>query len=179
KIEELNYWRKKMFDLGLIGAYENGIGFGNISERTKGNKFIVSGSATGNIEKLTEEHYSEVTEYYLNTNSLSCVGPIKASSESLTHAAIYSNAKEVNAVIHVHNLKLWENLYDKAPGTREGIEYGTVEMAKEMKRLLGEKETKEKKIIVMKGHKEGIISFGKNLEEAGKIMLKYFNEVKQ
>ena len=55
KIEELNYWRNKLFEMGLIGVYENGVGFGNISERTQGNKFIITGSTTGGKEKLDEK----------------------------------------------------------------------------------------------------------------------------
>ena len=178
KIKELNFWRNKLFEMNLIGVYKDGVGFGNISERSNGNNFIITGSATGGIEKLNEEHYCEVTEFNFKENSLSCVGKIKASSESLTHAAIYKSLEEVNAVIHVHNLKLWEKLLDKVPTTKKEIEYGTPEMAEEMQRLLSKEETREKKIIVMKGHKEGVVSFGSNLKEAGKIMLKYFEESK-
>lgn len=178
KIEELNYWRNKLFEMGLIGVYENGVGFGNISERTQGNKFIITGSKTGGKEKLDEKGYCKVTEFDFKKNSLSCVGKIKASSESLTHAAVYQSLAEVNAVIHVHNLKLWNYLLEKAPATKKEVKYGTPEMAKELIRLVKEKEAREKKIVVMKGHKEGIISFGKTLEEAGKTLLKYFEESK-
>ncbi|PIN98509.1 MAG: hypothetical protein COT90_03985 [Candidatus Diapherotrites archaeon CG10_big_fil_rev_8_21_14_0_10_31_34] len=178
KIEELNYWRNKLFEMGLIGVYENGVGFGNISERTQGNKFIITGSTTGGKEKLDEKGYCKVTEFDFKKNSLSCVGKIKASSESLTHAAVYQSLAEVNAVIHVHNLKLWNYLLEKAPATKKEVKYGTPEMAKELIRLVKEKEAREKKIVVMKGHKEGIISFGKTLEEAGKTLLKYFEESK-
>ena len=171
KIEELNYWRNKLFEMGLIGVYENGVGFGNISERTQGNKFIITGSTTGGKEKLDEKGYCKVTEFDFKKNSLSCVGKIKASSESLTHAAVYQSLAEVNAVIHVHNLKLWNYLLEKAPATKKEVKYGTPEMAKELIRLVKEKEAREKKIVVMKGHKEGIISFGKTL-------LKYFEESK-
>jgi ribulose-5-phosphate 4-epimerase/fuculose-1-phosphate aldolase len=118
-----------------------------------------------------------VEEYDFEENSLSCVGPLKASAESLTHAAIYESSPEINGVIHVHNMKLWEYLLDKVPFTGKEIEYGTPEMAEEMKRLIKEKATREKNIIVMKGHKEGVISFGKNLNQAGEILLKYFEEI--
>jgi len=177
KLKELNDWRNKLYGIGLIGAYENGIGFGNISIRSTGKNFFISGSATGNIEELNQEHYCEVVGFELEQNSLKCKGPIKASSESMTHAAIYESDENANAVVHVHNLKLWAELIGKVPETKKEVEYGTVEMAMEIKRLFKETEVKEKKIIVMIGHKEGVISFGKNLEEAGNIMLKYFNEL--
>ena len=70
-IKELNSWRKRMFDAGLIGMYENGIGFGNISMRITGTRqFIITGSATGGEANLTSEHYVKVTEVNHEKNSL-------------------------------------------------------------------------------------------------------------
>ena len=173
-IREMNVWRDKLYALGLIGVYEDGIGFGNISMRFEGNTFIITGSATGGLKQLNENHFTLVTSYDLEQNSLECKGPIKASSESLTHAAIYESTREVQAVIHVHNIKLWKKLINKVPTTRSDAEYGTPEMAREIKRLFTETEIKEKKILVMGGHEEGIITFGENLDEAGEKLLEYF-----
>ncbi len=173
-IEELNIWRDKLYTLGLIGADENGIGFGNISLRFKNNEFIITGSATGGLNKLNENHYVLVNEYDLLQNSLICTGPIKASSESLSHAAIYECSPETNAVIHVHNIIMWENLIHIVPSTSDHVSYGTPEMANEIKRLFDETPVAFEKILVMGGHKEGIIAFGATLEEAGKIL---FNQV--
>jgi hypothetical protein len=50
------------------------------------------------------------------------------------------------------------------PTTNENISYGAPEMANEIKRLFDETALK-KEITVMGGHREGIISFGKDLEE--------------
>ena len=45
----INNWRQKLYNHDLIGAYENGIGFGNLSMRVDNTDcFIISGSATGN-----------------------------------------------------------------------------------------------------------------------------------
>ena len=93
KIAEINAWRDRLYKHGLIGSYSNGIGFGNISIRTDINSFLITGSATGNLKKLNENHYVQVNEYDFLQNSLTCSGPIKASSESLSHA-----------VIHIHNM---------------------------------------------------------------------------
>jgi L-ribulose-5-phosphate 4-epimerase len=173
-ITEINKWRNKLYSLNLIGAYENGIGFGNISIR-EGNNFIITGSKTGGIENLTNNHFTKVTNWYFNKNNLTCAGPIEASSESLTHAAIYTSNSNINAVIHVHNLNLWEKLIHKIPTTDEKAEFGTPEMAYEIIRLFRENQITKKRILVMGGHKEGIISFGKNLKEAGNVLLDYFN----
>ncbi|MCK5344151.1 MAG: class II aldolase/adducin family protein [Candidatus Heimdallarchaeota archaeon] len=171
KLSQINKWQKKLYGLGLIGAYDNGICFGNISIKSDNNKFIITGSATGNTPGLNEKHYVIVEDYDLMKNHLTCKGPIKASSESLSHAVIYECSPETNAVIHIHNIEMWEKLIDKIPTTDKDITYGTPEMANEIKQLFRESNVCDEKIFVMGGHKEGIISFGKNLDEAGSIML--------
>ena len=47
-------------------------------------------------------------------------------------------------------------------------------MAKEIIRVSRKDSVKDLKIIVMSGHEEGIITFGKDLEEAGNILLDYY-----
>ena len=96
---------------------------------------------------------------------------MKASSESLTHALIYECSAAANAVIHIHNLNLWNRLIHHVPTSSKNISYGTPGMANEVKRLFDETTLSKEKIIVMGGHREGIISFGKNLEEAGSILI--------
>ncbi len=172
ELNELNTWRNKMYALGWIGVNAEEIGFGNISIRSKNNEFIISGSATGKLKTLNNEHYTKVVEYDLEKNSLTAVGPILASSESLTHAVIYEYDKTVNAIIHIHNYDLWKKNMNEMPTTKKEIEYGTPAMANEMIRLFDETDLRNKKVLVMAGHEEGIISFGENLEEAGNLLLK-------
>ncbi len=174
----INEWRQKLFDHGLIGAYDNGIGFGNLSMRKRtSNHFIISGSATGNYPALNKSHYAKVTDYDLNNNYVKCIGETKASSESLTHAVIYKSMSSINAVIHTHNKRMWEKLLNLEATTSSDAEFGTPEIAFEIKRLLGNKKTLERKIIVMGGHEEGIITFGKDLDEAGNTLLNYKNKI--
>ena len=101
------------------------------------------------------------------------MGKISASSESMTHAAIYEASKKVNAVIHTHNTEMWKKLLNKVPTTAPGAEYGTPEIANEVKRLFNETDLMEKKIFVMAGHEDGVISFGKDLKEAWDVMIRY------
>ncbi len=193
EIKDLNRWREKLYQLNLIGKYDNGIGFGNLSIRDSENTklpaeisynqhaepahFIISGTATGSIAHLTEKHYTRVIDFDWEKNSVTCVGLIKASSEALTHAAVYVANPQVNAVIHVHHRQLWQQLIDRVGTTQKNCAYGTPEMAKEIIRLCREERVKKQKIIVMSGHEEGIITFGNSLDETGNILLNYYKRL--
>ena len=175
QLPKLNRWRQKLYRLGLIGAFENGIGFGNLSVRLPGsNQFVVSGSGTGRFASMKEGHYSKVVEFDVERNWLNCVGLVPASSESLSHATIYAVDSAVNAVIHVHCRQMWERLLGKIPETGKHADCGTPELAEEIARLFKETNVKERKIIVTAGHVDGILTFGKDLDEAGQILLEYF-----
>ena len=177
-IVELNQWRTKLYNLGLIGEYDNGIGFGNLSLRLpQSNNLIISGTQTGGIAELTAKQYTKVTDFDWHKNYVTCEGLVKASSETLTHGAIYVAQPNVDAVIHVHHAELWNKLLDKVPTTSPACAYGTPEMAEELIRLCQQPETQTEKIVIMSGHGEGILTFGKNLAEAGKILLQYFSNL--
>ena len=89
-----------------------------------------------------------------------------ASSESLSHAAIYDALEDVYAVVHIHSKVLWKELIDKVPTTAREVEYGTPELANEIRRLIESTSLKDDKILAMAGHEEGLIAFGKDLAEA-------------
>lgn len=175
ELKELIYWRDRMFELGLIG-YDNqyNVGFGNISLLPAGRKeFVISGTQTGHLPNLKAAHYTEVTDYSIADNHLACLGPVKASSESLTHAAIYEANPDIKAVIHIHHDIQWEVWLGKVPTTSPEVPYGTPEMAAEIHRLFEENE-RWPEVIAMAGHQGGLISFGKTLEEAARPFLKVF-----
>ena len=174
-IIDINLWRNILFNHKLIGVYPNGIGYGNISVRLTEKEFLISGTSTGHLETLTNQHYSKVVAYNFAENSVTCEGPVKASAESLTHAAVYEMDPGVQAIIHIHNKQMWDELIDKVPTTSSSVEYGTPQMALEIKRLFNSTNLIEQKILIMAGHEEGVISFGKDLEEAGEIILKHFH----
>ena len=176
-IKALNEWRNRLYEKKLIGVTPDDIGYGNMSIRYRDNQFIITGSTTGKIEKLSPEHYTIVTEYNINQNSLTTVGPIKASSESLTHAMIYECCKNANAVFHVHHKNLWEKLVSTLPSTHPDVPYGTPQMAKEIQRLFIEENLDQHKIFAMAGHQDGVISFGNTLNEAGEILEKHLRNL--
>ena len=175
--EIINHWREVLFNMDLIGAYENGIGFGNISLRIgTGKKFIITGSSTGDIMELEPGHYVKVNSYNIDENAVMCTGPLKASSESLTHAAIYTADPGVNAVIHVHDYNLWNELKGKVPTTDPQYEYGTVGVAKNILELFQDPVVLEKRIIVMAGDQSGILTFGNDLDEAANVLMAYYKD---
>ncbi|HAN18844.1 MAG: hypothetical protein A2X13_07910 [Bacteroidetes bacterium GWC2_33_15] len=166
----LNFYRQELFESGLIGAYPDGIGFGNISMRYDKHNFIISGSETGNLKNLSKEHYALVEAFNIKENRVHCVGLTKASSESLSHAAIYKINLNVNGVIHVHNQEMWKRYIHKLPTTNKDAEFGTPGMASEISRYAG----KSHGVIIMGGHPEGIISYGITLNDAYNELHKYF-----
>lgn len=165
-IVRLNNMRERLFAAGLIGVYPDGIGYGNISERESNETFIISGSATGGLPVLSPQHYARVTAYNMQTHTLSCEGMIQASSESLTHAAIYACDMECKAVIHVHSAALFNQLLHRVPTASADVAYGTPEMVQEVYRLFAETDVASRKLFVMAGHQDGVMAFGRSLEEA-------------
>jgi len=175
--EIINHWRDILFNLDLIGAFENGVGFGNISIRIgKSQQFFITWLATGDIPELEPGHYVKVSSYNIEDNAVMCSGPLKASSESLTHAAIYTADKGTNAIIHVHSMRLWEELMNRVPTTNPEVEYGTPAMAREMIRIFSDPEVFEKRIIVMAGDRGGLITFGYDIDEAGGVLFDYIKK---
>lgn len=177
-LEKLIEWRNRCFDMDLIGCSSDGISFGNISIREPGKKeFIISGTQTGSVSKAERKHFCQVNDWDIDRNFIQCEGALKASSESLTHAMIYETGPSVHAVIHGHCRQLWQKYKDKIPTTSSQAPYGTCEMALEVRRLFETEGLGEKKIFVTGGHEAGIVVFGKDLEEAGKILKSLMAEI--
>jgi L-ribulose-5-phosphate 4-epimerase len=168
----LNQWRNELWQRQLIGSYPDGIGYGNISIRVpKSSQFYISGTATGGIPELDQTHYPLVERCDPALNTLWCRGLIRASAESMSHAAVYGADPDIGAVVHIHNRELWEKYLEVLPTTDRNVEYGTPGMAYEISRMMTLPEVLERKIFVMGGHEEGIIAFGKTIEEASMVIL--------
>ncbi|MEH6344303.1 MAG: class II aldolase/adducin family protein [Bermanella sp.] len=186
-LANINPVRQRLYQLGLIGQYEDiNIGYGNISIRLMQSSpltgalsnmdlsqeqisFIISGTQTGHLAQLTGEHYTCVRSIDIQRNEISTLGPIMASSESLTHGAIYQSQPEINAVIHFHNANIWQGmLHENLTHTSSKIPYGTVEMANEVKQKIG---NNIKGYLAMAGHEDGVVTYGGNLNEALDICL--------
>ena len=172
-LAELNAYRRKLLDLRLVGVDPNGIGFGNLSVRDSGtNNFYITGSATGGIHELTLAGCAKVVACDFERNRVRYEGSVVPSSESLTHAAIYQSYATAGAVIHFHDSSLWAAVLNCAPTTSKAAEYGSPEMANEIMQLFTRTDVESRKIVVMAGHEGGILTFGKDLEEAFAVLVR-------
>ena len=172
-LAELNACRRKLVDQHLLGVYPKGVGFGNVSVRNgRTTSFYITGSATGGLAELTPADCVRVVAYDFARNWLSYEGTAIPSSESLTHAAIYESDSINSAVIHCHDSALWAMLLDRVPTTSKAVAYGTPEMAYEIIRLFQIGDVRNEKIFVMAGHQDGIVTFGKSLEEAFQVLMR-------
>jgi L-ribulose-5-phosphate 4-epimerase len=172
-LAELNAYRRKFLQLGLIGVDANGIAFGNLSVRDGAtDNFYITGSATGGIHKLTLPDCAKVVACDFEKNWVRYEGSVTPSSESLTHAAIYKSDAKAGAVIHCHDSKLWAALLNEAPISSKDVDYGTPELAYEIMHLFTRTDVQSRKIVVMAGHEGGIVTFGKDLEEAFAVLMR-------
>jgi ribulose-5-phosphate 4-epimerase/fuculose-1-phosphate aldolase len=178
-LSEINAWRTIIFRLGLIGQnpdrYDN-LGFGNISQRLnlQSSQFIISGTQTGHIEHLSPEHYCLVVKADPRKNRIESRGLYKPSSESLTHASIYAQADNIQAVIHVHSPEIWNNTVAlNLPHIAADIPYGTVEMATAVEQIFQSGNLQQTSLFTMLGHEDGVVSSGGNMQEAAWELIKY------
>lgn len=172
----LEKWRALFFKLGLVGEYPiDKIGYGNLSCRLSEKNFLITGSQTGHLAHLRAHHYTKVIDCDLKKGSITAEGLVPPSSESLTHFAIYEANSAIQYVFHVHHRQLWDMLIAGPFDYIEAnIAYGTQKMAKAASELLVNKNAG---IFVMKGHEDGVISYGTTAEEAGKNILDLYRKL--
>jgi ribulose-5-phosphate 4-epimerase/fuculose-1-phosphate aldolase len=176
-LEELNLFRSRLRDLNMIGKIPDGPGFGNISVRSTGDTFFISGSDTGSMELLEAEQVAFVSQCDYLKNRIVFEGQIAASSESMSHAAIYQQNKDAGAVIHVHHAKFWKYYRNILPTTEVDAAYGTPELAKAIAQMTVRKP--KIKLLILGGHEDGIISYGSNLHEAFELLIQWYQDMPQ
>ncbi len=176
-LSELNAWRTVMFKLNLIGQNlqrYDGYGFGNISQRleTKDLQFIISGTQTGDLAVLGRDNYCLVTKANPQENSIFSTGETKPSSEALTHASVYLQNPQIQAVIHVHCPEIWQNTHNlNLAHTAADIPYGTPEMANAVTQLFKTADWQQTAVFTMLGHEDGVVAFGNSLSQAACVLI--------
>ncbi len=181
-LAELQSWRTTLYQHKLIGqdpARYGGYGYGNLSHRLAPydapphlRTFVISGSQTGDLAQLGPEHYAVVDACYSTENRIVAHGPIRPSSESLTHGAVYDLDPAIRCVLHVHSPEIWRRAAQlDLPTTLASVPYGSPEMASEVARLYAESDLYLQRIFSMGGHEDGIVAFGPSAESAGETLL--------
>ena len=176
-IAELNEARRLMYGLRLIGQDPNrygGYGYGNISKRIgpfpapeHHRRFAITGTQTGNLDVLGPEHYAIVDVCIAQRGVVHASGPVKPSSESMAHGLLYDADSRARCVIHVHSPEIWRasgRLH--LPTTDPAVPYGSPELSHEIARLYSETDLRTGRVLVMGGHEDGIISFGRTVNAA-------------
>jgi len=178
---ELNAWRRIFRQLGLIGqdpARYDGFGFGNLSRRIRnatagngnGSAFVISGTQTGGLSELQPEHYVTVLESDPVLNRVVARGPIKPSSESLTHGILYQTSPAIEWVMHLHSPDIHASQTPlHLPVTCPNALCGTPQMAVEVARIQSESFAANPGLIVMGGHQDGILVFGTDPHQTGSL----------
>jgi len=158
-LHELRRIRDDLHDWDLIGVLPEGIGYGNLSARLYTSpRFVVTASGTGFEYPIGERHFCEVTSFDIEKNAVACRGPLPASSESMSHGAVYAARPDTRAVIHIHDRILFRMLLEEgAPRTPSDAAFGTPEIARAIGRLAAS--LPPVAILVMAGHENGLIAF--------------------
>ncbi|TYO98579.1 ribulose-5-phosphate 4-epimerase/fuculose-1-phosphate aldolase [Geothermobacter ehrlichii] len=176
-------WRQILYRLGLVGLDPKrygGVGYGNLSCRVgpfagepAERRFLITGTQTGGLARLNSEHFTLVRQCHPARNRVVSEGPVRPSSEALTHGALYGADHQIRAVFHAHSPEIWQAaLALGLPVTDHRVVYGTPEMAAEMRRLYADPAVRDCGVIVMGGHEDGVVSFGPGLETAGQALIR-------
>jgi len=174
-LKELNAVRTALFDIGMIGILPENVGFGNVSIQEAGSDvFFISGTATGGKRILDFRDYCRVDTCSVERNEVYCSGHIRASAETLSHDAVYQANTAIRCVIHVHHKPFFRALLKSdCLATSANAAYGTPEMAMDIEQLV-KAHTDPYGILVMTGHEDGVIAWGRTVEETYDVLMNQF-----
>jgi len=107
----------------------------------------------------------------LDKKIVHAIGKNKPSSESMLHYAIYAGRKEINAIFHGHSKEILKYGDKLGVVTEKEMSYGSIELIEEVLKILDKND-----FVILKNH--GFLSLGKNMEEAGKLVLEKLESIK-
>lgn len=163
---ELDAARTALHEAGLVGVTAAGIGYGNISLRLTETLFLISGSGTGAARVLGKEGYALVHECDPEANTVRSFGPVQASSEAMTHWAVYRAVPAARCVIHIHSPRLFGALLTKGhPHTPTSAAYGTPALSLAVSRLAATLPVSGG-VFVTAGHADGVFAYADTISAA-------------
>ncbi|MBD3261550.1 MAG: hypothetical protein GF334_07710 [Candidatus Altiarchaeales archaeon] len=149
-------WGSQAVDLVLASHFMDALGLtpenaGNLSVRLGGGFLITPGGI--NKRELSTTQLVEVEGF--DGRKASVIGSLEPSSEVPMHWLIYDTYPNVNAVVHVHDMKMVEGPPSFVPVTPE-TEYGTKDQAIHVAELI-----EKSPYVVIAGH--GVVGVGRTL----------------
>jgi L-fuculose-phosphate aldolase len=159
---EIMDWGEKLHAMGLLPKEAGGFA-GNFSFRNSRGFIITAGGV--HKDKLNPRNFVQILSCNIETKNVVAEGEMEPSSETMAHNLIYSERPDIHAIIHVHDDLVLEKARELGVKvTKKKHPYGTPELAREIVKTL-----KHDRYIGVKGH--GVISLGKSLWEAGKLIM--------
>lgn len=176
-LAELDAWRQTFRRLALLGqdpARYQGLGFGNLSRRAGGGRpddpFIISGTQTGGLERLAPDHYVTVLACDPARNRVTAAGPVRPSSEALSHGILYRLDPRIAWVMHLHSPEIFAaRARLRLPTTDPAAPYGSPALAAEIARLAPQAGWPG--LLIMGGHEDGLLAFGAEAAETGALVV--------
>jgi hypothetical protein len=181
----LGAWREVLARLGVLGQHPGryaGVAYGNASVRLGplgavpqgARRFLVTATGTSGMPAVGLGEMCVVERWDIDGNRVASAGPRPPSSESLTHGALYDAAPDARVVLHGHAPELWRHGQALGlPVTDPGVAEGTPRMAREVQRLVRAGTAGAVGIIVMGGHPDGVLAFGRSGADAGAALVRH------
>jgi len=175
-------WRNRLHGAGLVGRDPKryaGVGFGNLSGRLPPfpglpgvRPFLITGTQTSGLPSVNLGDLCVVNQYDPKYNWVESFGLVRPSSESMTHGVLYDADPAIRYVFHGHSPVVWEQAWAlDILVTDPAVDYGTPAMCREVERLLRDSAVARGRVLVMGGHRDGVLAFGETAEEAGQTLI--------
>ena len=173
-VRPLLAWRSVLRRLALIGQVPDryaGLGYGNVSRRVPGGTdgFVITASQTSGIADAAAGagELVLVRRFDLRRFRVEAEGALPPSSETMTHAMIYTADREVNWVLHGHSPEIRENARAAGlPAIGADIGYGSPQMAEAVAALLRRNRERPLAFATL-GHRDGVFACGPDAGETG------------
>ncbi len=171
-------WRTLFRRLGILGQHPEryeGFGFGNLSARdpNRTTEFVISASQTSGLATFNTEHMVRVSNCDLDRFRANAFGNYPPSSETITHAMVYTADPSVKWIFHCHSPEIWQRVNHLAlPCTATEVDYGSIEMVQAVADLLKTHRSRPIVFATM-GHKDGVFACGPTAQETGGLLVSY------
>ncbi len=180
--EPLIAWRNRLLCAGLVGRDPNrygGVGFGNLSGRLPlfpglpgVRPFLITGTQTSGLPSVNLGDLCVVNRYDPKYNWVESFGLVRPSSESMTHGVLYDADPAIRYVFHGHSPIVWKQAWAlDLIVTDPAVDYGTPAMCREVEWLLRDPKVARRQVLVMGGHRDGILAFGKTADDVGQTLM--------